>query len=35
VQQCFIYGDSLKAELVAIVVPDTEVLLKWAKVCCL
>jgi long-chain acyl-CoA synthetase len=31
VQQCFIYGDSLKAELVAIVVPDNEVLLKWAK----
>jgi long-chain acyl-CoA synthetase len=32
VQQVFLYGDSLKAELVAIVVPDTEVLLKWAKV---
>lgn len=28
VQQCFIYGDSLKAELVAIVVPDWDVLSK-------
>lgn len=30
VQQVFLYGDSLKAELVAIVVPDAEVLVKWA-----
>jgi len=31
IQQCFIYGDSFKAELVAIVVPDPEVLGPWAK----
>ena len=30
VQQVFIYGDSFKAELVGIVVPDPDVLLKWA-----
>lgn len=31
VAQMFIYGSSLKAALVAIVVPDAEVLLPWAK----
>lgn len=32
VAQCYVYGDSLKAQLVAIVVPDAEVLMPWAKV---
>ncbi|GLC43806.1 hypothetical protein PLESTB_000909900 [Pleodorina starrii] len=31
VLQAFVYGDSLRSQLVAIVVPDPEVLLPWAK----
>lgn len=30
VLQCFVYGDSLRPQLVAAVVPDPEVLLPWA-----
>ena len=29
--QAFVYGDSLQAALVAIIVPDEEILKKWAK----
>jgi len=31
VAQCFVYGDSLKSVLVAIAVPDFEILTPWAK----
>ena len=31
VAQAYVYGDSLKACLVGVVVPDEEVLLAWAK----
>ncbi|KAA0150528.1 hypothetical protein FNF31_07010 [Cafeteria roenbergensis] len=31
VQQCFLYGDSLKSHCVAVVVPDHEAVLAWAK----
>ena len=30
VAQAYLYGDSLKAACVAIIVPDEEVLMKWA-----
>ena len=30
VAQVYVYGDSLKASLVAIVVPDEEVVVRWA-----
>ena len=31
VAQPYVYGDSLKPYLVAIVVPDEEVVMSWAK----
>ena len=31
VAQAYHYGDSLKSACVAIIVPDEEVLMKWAK----
>ena len=31
VAQVYVYGDSLKHAVVAIVIPDEEVLMKWAK----
>ena len=31
IAQCFIYGDSYKTKLVAIIVPDADVVLAWAK----
>ena len=31
VAQTFLFGDSLKSCCIAIVVPDEEVLMKWAK----
>jgi len=31
VLQSFVYGDSLRSQLVAIVIPDPEVLLPWAR----
>ena len=31
VAQVYLYGDSLKASVVAIIVPDEEVVMKWAK----
>ena len=31
VAQCYLYGDSLKSCCVALVIPDEEVLMAWAK----
>lgn len=31
IQQAFVYGDSLKSELVSIIVPDAEAVHAWAK----
>lgn len=31
VAQAFVHGDSLQNELVAIIVPDVDVLTPWAK----
>ena len=31
VAQAFVHGDSLQASLVGVIVPDEEILMKWAK----
>jgi long-chain acyl-CoA synthetase len=31
IAQCFVYGDSFKSYLVAIIVPDEEVVTKWSR----
>ena len=31
VAQVYLYGDSLKSACVAVVIPDEEMLMKWAK----
>jgi len=31
VAQAYLYGDSLKSACVAIIVPDEDMLMKWAK----
>jgi len=31
VAQCFVFGDSYQAQLVAVIIPDEEKLLNWAK----
>ena len=31
VAQVYLYGDSLKSACVAVIIPDEEVLMKWAK----
>jgi len=31
IAQCFVYGDSYQSYLIAIIVPDEEVVMKWSK----